>query len=365
MDAAMNTGKKLVMLPLSLFLAVLISCGSNNNTNNSTAASGTGTVSLYLTGDTSTYQKVNISIHQVTLINSGTQHSCKLLASPVTMDITELADIMELAGIGDCSAGIYNRIGVQLEQQVSLVNSSSESSSCRLAGQGVGSALSCDPLTGLCSYDLSGAVRRAAFEMLAGQVNNLALDFELSRFSVSNFGNSDACSLTIEMAALQPSAIISRGDPEALSGRVSGLDTAAGSFTLKSGHPPFLVNYRNVSDETQPGIDQLLQAAQDERFRIRVTAEHINVRERVVDASALSLTIEGTVSGLDPSQNTLMLTHKPPDRSIHLNYEPPARVLCMLEDEARIAATVYGYDSLNDQYLASLVRRLDKDEISD
>jgi hypothetical protein len=30
-----------------------------------------------------------------------------------------------------------------------------------------------------------------------------------------------------------------------------------------------------------------------------------------------------------------------------------------------LAATVYGYDSLNDQYLASLVRRLDKDEISD
>jgi hypothetical protein len=122
------------------------------------------------------------------------------------------------------------------------------------------------------------------------------------------------------------------------------------------------VSYRNVTDAAQPGIDRLIQTAQEERFMIRVSAEHIGVAEKFVEALALSVKIEGTLSGLNTSANTFLLTYRPPDRSLTVNYAPPTPSLGMLEDQAKIQAIVHGYDVVNDQYLASLVEREDKDD---
>ena len=260
--------------------------------------------------------------------------------------------------MSECPAGAYNRIHLELDQEVYLSDGTT-SSSCSLAysrnATDIVEPLVCDQAAGTCSLDLPTAVRRSSLDVMADHINQLAIDFVLSSFSVDDFGDPAACSVTMKASALQLSEIIERQDPKSISGRVAGLDTLARTFTLRSGHRPFTVEYGNVSEVVQPGIDQLLAQAEAERFKVMVRTDQIDMESRLLKGSGIAVRIKGTLSGLDPAANTFVLTFKPPDRSVIIAYAAPTLVLGPLADQDQIETIVHGFDAVTGHYRASIV----------
>ncbi len=341
---------------LCSLLFLLPSCTADDK--NDVTTSANGSVALYITDASSVYQQVNMSLSKVELINSGTRQTCELLPSYLNIDVARLAHLMELVGVADCPSGAYNRIHIEAKQEMHLSDGTIYSS-CRLAfirdAAGTVEPLSCDPVTGICSIDLATAVRRPAMDVLPDQVNQLAIDFALDDFLVADFGNPATCTVTMKADALHLSEMIQRQDQESMSGRVARLDTVARTFTLRSGHRPYTVDYSGISNADQPGIDQLLTIAQQERFKISVRTDHVDIENLLLRATAITLKVEGTLSGLDALNKTFVVTFRPPANSLAIDYAAPAVVIGTLADQEKIEVIVSAYDVVNDRYQASIV----------
>ncbi len=275
------------VLSIPLAAAILLySCSGNGG------SALTGQVALYATDDLSDYQQVLVTINRIDLVNSGSGVSCNVFTGPLTLDLPGLAGVTQLITIGACPAASYNRIHIEFARSVELMNLADAAATCQFDSykddHNAINRLSCG--TDSCSLDITGAVNA-----LVREPSKLALDFNLKEFEVENF-SSQACSVTMKVSPLHGSELEARGNPEGVTGLVSGLATTNRTFTLSRGARPFTVLYGAVTTTLQPGIDILLQRAQDDGLRVKALASQIDLATSTITASAVYVKMEGTIA---------------------------------------------------------------------
>jgi hypothetical protein len=360
-----KTRIRIVTLIAVLFiLLVTLSCGGGGGGagDNSTPPTKSAKVLLYAMDDISDYLQVIATFNKIRLVSTGTGVICDMLSAPVTLDIAILANVMQLSASSTCPAAKYNRIDLEFAQSVQLMDSAENTSSCRLMSNlndaDQPEALQCDPAMNTCMLAIPGAVRSGAFELLSTQVNKLALDFDLKKFTVQGFGDPVNCLMAMKVVPLHDADIIQQGNPEIIAGGISNLDTVAQVFTLTRGNINTTVRYTNAVNANHPDIDVLLQTAQDNGILVKVSSADLGgLNTKTVVASDISLKLEGTVSNLTKtdSDRTFTLTYDSAKTMNILSAPPMGKKHGNLVDGAWVNVQVYGYDSAQGVYLSSLV----------
>ncbi len=204
---------------------LLYSCSGNNGSG--TGGVAPGVVGLYITDDMSLFTRVTATINSVQVLNTGSGDSCDMLTTPLAVNIAGLANVMHLASIVRCPAASYNRIRIEFEKNVVLATAATgtvpgTTSLCSFVSyKDAGNApntLSCSGTN--CSLDITGAVN-----VLANQQSKLALDFNLKEFDVVGFGTPTTCTVTMKVSPLHAGEVEALGEPESITGLVSGLST--------------------------------------------------------------------------------------------------------------------------------------------
>ena len=313
-----------------------------------------GTIAMYVTDDMSGYKQVLATINEIDLLNTGSGNSCTVFTGPQTLDIANLAGVMQLINVASCPAVPYNRIHIEFAKSVTLMNLAGSTSSCMFTSymdrHNHPNELACGPDT--CTLDINGAVN-----LLVNQQNKLALDFDLKDFDVANFGDPATCSVTMKVSPLHAGEIGALGHPEAITGLISGLSTTDRTFTLTRGHTTFSVLYSGITTTQQPGIVTLLQRAQDDRLRVKVMASQIDFTNQTITASAIYVKVEGTIAtgSLDTMNHTFTVNYGS-GKSIAIDYSS-AIVEGVLAEGIWVEVKLYGFDDPN-----FLARRVEVEE---
>jgi hypothetical protein len=341
----------ILLLPFAVLTFILLSCGGSDTADNGQH----GSIALYLTDSMSDFQQVTATINAVQVRSTGTGASCSVLSEPLVVDITELANILQLVSIADCPAGSYNRLHIEFEQTVSLMDAAGSASSCSFTSykddHARPNALHCDPASGICSLDVTGAVN-----VLADRPTPVGLDFDLKNFEVQDLGNPETCAVTMKVSPIHADGIGKISHVRGLSGRITQLDTDARTFLLTKGHRTFFVDYSSITATLQPGIDLLLLRAQTDELAVKVLSTEIDLVSSTLSAKAVYIKAEGTVSGLDSGAQTFTLTYRTA-KEMTVFYGPPARVEGAIDENAWVEVKLYGHDSVNDRFLAIHVER--------
>jgi hypothetical protein len=327
----------IALMGLFLFLS---SCGGGGNV---TIVASSGSVTVYVTDDISHFQNVTSTINKVQLVQTGTDTACDILTTPTTLNLTDLASLFELLGTAQCPAQSYNRIHIEFDRTVAVAdNTGLTNTSCAFTSykdqNNNPNVLSCSGDT--CSLDINGVVN-----VLANKTNNVAMDFDLKNFDVSGLAGSD-CSVTMKVSPLNASDIngkMKQGYKTGVTGTISGLDTAAGTFVISKGKGTFTVDYSAV---TQTGLGSILQLAETDRLKVNVRAADIDVSSGTITASAIYVRVEGTVSGLDTVDHTFNLAYTPSggsQKSIAIDYTNVVEVTGTLSDGATADAALAGF----------------------
>lgn len=301
--------KKLIFPILAIAIvsgAALYSCsggGGGGAYLPSGANSTKGAVGLYLTDDMSLYTQVTATVEKVQLVSTGTGASCDLLFTPVSVNISNMAGIMQLVDVAQCPSGPYNRFSMQFDQAVSLMSGTTGTpspcsfTSYKSQGNGNPNMLACDPATSICTLDVTGAVN-----VLAQQDNKVALDFDLKNFDVTGLGTPN-CAVTMKVSPLTPDMMYPL---ESASGLVSNLDTTAMTFDLTTRSTrTFHVRYSGITNTAQPDLNTLLLRAQDELLLTQVTSSTIDFSTNMITASNIEVKVAGIVSGNTGTSFTL------------------------------------------------------------
>ena len=327
---------------------------TNSLSNSQQAGTVVDSTTLKPKEDISEYQQVIATITKVTVLNTGSGASCDILttattpSTPITVNIANLSGVLQLLNLTSCPAVPYNRLHVELERSVDLMNSAGATSACSF-GSYKDSASKVNTLqcTGaLCTLDINGAVN-----VLAGQQNGLALDLNLKDFDVENFGDPLLCSVTMKVSPIHGDGLKYLWLPTSFTGIGSGLTTSTQTFTLSKKLMSFSVSYSGITPSLQPGLDDLLLRAQQDLLRTRVTASTIDYAGSTIDASKIAVKVEGLVSGLTATGFTLtyqMTKTMDVDTS-------KALVKGALADGAWAEVKLYGYDIASSTFLASMV----------
>lgn len=316
-----KTMKKLFLSLGVVFLlwSIISSCGVGDGG----APSSTGTVALFATDDISDYKQVIATINNVELIHTGSGATCDVLAEPVNIDIANLSDILQLLDVKPCSPTSFNRIRLDFARNVSLIDATDTEGICEFVsfkdtpGQ-IPKILQCAGSN--CILDINGAVN-----VLPNLNNTLALDFDLKDFEVQNFPD-PGCTVTMRVFPLNASEINGKkragGYKESVSGFVSSLDTVNDTFTLTKGSLQFSVDYSGAmfGGSPQPGIDDLLDLAEQKQIKVKVTTEFIDLSWMIITASTVFVKADGFVSNLDLNNHTFTLSNQLKAFSIGVDY---------------------------------------------
>lgn len=333
-----------LVLTAGLIAILFYSCGGHNGSGTAPAVK----VGLYITDNMADYKQVNATITKVQVLHTDSGAACDLLTTPVALDIAELSQMLQLVSVSTCTAVPYNRIHIEFEKSVELMDIDDVPSLCSFDSymdQGDGpNVLQCNGAT--CSLDINGAVN-----VLVNQQNKLALDFVLKDFLVRSFGDASACSVTMKVSPLHAMDMGARGHPEGITGLVSNLSTTDRSFSLTRGNTVFNVLYSGITSSRQPGIDSLLELAQADGLRVKVVSSSIDFSAQTIAATAVYVKVEGTVSDLDAIARTFRLTYKA-GTTIMVDYSA-AGVDGILDNDDWVALKLYGSDS--GYYLASKI----------
>lgn len=330
-----------------LLAAVLLfySCGGGSGG----GSNSSGTIALYATDDISNYQQVIATINKVQVVNTGTGATCDVLTTPVTINIANLADVLQVLNVADCPAVPYNRVHIEFNKTVELMDAADTTATCSFVSYKDKSnrpnVLHCSGTT--CSLDVTGAVN-----VLVGQHHKLALDFDLKEFDVDQFGSS-ACTVTLKVSPIHGAAFGHLGHAEGLTGLVSNVSTSAHTFSLTKGHWTFSIEYSGITSSQQPGIDELLLRAQQDRLRTRVLTENVDCSSQTIIASTIVVKAEGKVSDLDTVNHTFTLTYKL-GKTMKVDYSK-AVIEGTLANDAWVEVKLYGYDSISSNVLAARV----------
>jgi hypothetical protein len=313
------------------------------------ANSTKGTVGVYLTDDMSLFTQVSATVERVQLLNTGTGASCDLLYGPVSVNISNMAGIMQLVDVAQCPSGPYNRYRIEFDKGVELMDPSGTPSFCSFTDystNGMGAKpnkLSCNA-NGICTLDVTGAVN-----VLAQMHKKVAIDFDLKNFIVANPGTPD-CTVTMKVHPLTPEEM----HPllESVSGLVSNLNTTAMTFNLTTRSTrTFDVLYSAISSTAQPDLGTLLQRAQDEMLRTQVTASAIDLSSQTITADKIEVKVAGVISGVT---GTTFILSSEQTGTIVVDYGN-AVVSGILGDGSWVRVKLIGHDQTSGDFIADKV----------
>jgi len=331
-----------VLLMLSVFLFNSCSGGGGGG-------ASSGTVALYATDNMSTYKQVTATINKVTLMHTGSGASCVVLTTPAAIDIANLSDVLQLLSVADCPDVPYNRLHIEFDKTVELMDDAGNTSSCSFTSYKDEAhqvnRLQCNADT--CVLDINGAVN-----VLVSQYSKVALDFRLKDFDVNDFGTA-ACSVTMKVSPLHGREFGHLFRREGITGIVSNLTTSTHSFTLSKQHLSLNVLYSGITSTHQPGLDDLLLRAQQDSLRTRVTASAIDYANRTIEAAEILVKAEGLVSNLTTTDHIFTITYKT-GKTMTVDYGT-AVVKGALANMAWAEVKLYGYDNTSTNFLAATV----------
>lgn len=342
--------KKLIFAAAVFILPVFYyACGGSGD-----GGGATGTVPLYLTDDMGDFQQVSVTINSVQLMHTGTNTTCDLLTEPESADIANLVGVLQLLDTSECMAHPYNRVRIEFEQAVGLMDQNGQSADCLFASykeQGnlnQPNILNCT--NGTCSITINGGIN-----VIADTVNPFALDFDLKNFEVVNFAAPE-CRVTLKVEPQNNNDIAGKMGQmykKSVTGYVSDLDIDVDTFTLitKKG-AVFTVDYAQAlyRNEPQPDLDGLLQFAADHGLRVRVMARNIDISgETPTTASTLFVKLEGRVGELDDLNHVFTLENAKRNITITVDYSV-AKVEGNLTNDIWVETKLFGIDL--DSYLA-------------
>jgi hypothetical protein len=340
-----------------LFLAVLTAlsatvllhaCGGGNGDPTNSA-----TVSAYVTDDLGDYDSVEFTINTVQLRHTGGR-TCEIIHEPLAIDAAELGhdQIVERVDTTMCEAGPYNRLHVELGEDVTLrrtINGQPTTDQCKFVSYYDDNSdrpnrLSC--ANGVCSFDITGAIN-----LVAQSHEHVALDADLKEFTV-DFATTP-CEVTLKLSPLHADDKLSVGYRTSLSGYVSDLDETYDHFVLTVDGGTYTVQYAGVTD--QSGIDTLLGRAAADRLKTKVRCQTIDngttpptcTAQSVATQTLKTITVKakGNVSALDSSLQTFTLGYG--GTTLLVNYTKATelgKLEGVLADDATAEVTLYGFD---------------------
>ncbi len=329
------------LLVVSAF--VFNSCSGGNGRTSS------GTVALYATDNMSNHKQVIATINKVTVESTGSGATCEVLTTPVTINIANLSNVLQLLNVADCPAVPYNRLHIEFNRSVELMDSAGNESSCSFTSykdeDNHVNRLQCNGDT--CTLDINGAVN-----VLINQYNKVALDFRLKDFDVDHFGTA-SCSVTMKVSPLHGKEFGHLDRFEGITGLVTNLTTSTRTFTLSKDHLALDVLYSGITSSRQPGLDDLLLRAQQDGLRTAVTASAIDFSTKTIEASKILVKVEGLVSNLTTSTNTFTLTYRE-GKTMPIDYGNAA-VKGTVANGAWTEVKLYGHDSASSNFLAAII----------
>ena len=353
----MLKSKLLPAIPAALIAAALLhACGGGEDPGGGT--SGSATVSAYVTDSPDEYESVNLTVNKVELRHPVTP-ACEIITGPLPINAAELGrdEVLELVNTTTCPAGPYNRLYVELAEDVTLLETpASQALACKfvsyfdddLPGPMRPNVLDCD--SGICALSITGAVN-----LIARDHAHLALDVDLKNFVVNT--NVTPCEVTLKVSPVHADGKLAAGFRKRISGTVSGLDAGTDTFTLTTvqGHA-FTVRYAGVTDQT--GVDQLLDRAAADALRTSVRCQTIDMAttpptciaqtDAAKPLKAIAVKAEGIVSALDTTGKTFTLSYGAGPTMLPVSYATAAalgKVMGMLADAADAEATLHGFDA--------------------
>jgi hypothetical protein len=345
----MRHSKSLLAIPVALFAAVLLhACGG---TDSGSGMPSTATVSGYVTDDLGGFENVVLTLNSVQLRHPSGR-TCEIITGPLEIDAAELGrdELLEQVDTTTCEAGPYNRLFVELAEDVTLLETpASQPLACKFVSYFDGNPLAPNRLAcanGTCSLNISGAVN-----LIAGSHEHVALDVDLKNFEVVQV---PSCEVTLKVSPLHADGKLAAGFRKQISGTVSNLDVGADTFTLTVKGKPFTVQYAGVTDQT--GLDALLERAALDGLRTSVRCEAIDLTtspptcttqtDAAKPLKAITVKAEGTISLLNVGATTFTLGYGA-GTLLPVNYAEAVnqgKVMGTLADTAVAEVKLFGSD---------------------
>lgn len=324
---------------------ILYSCHSSGS------GRSTGSVAVYVTDDMSElFSQVTATVDKIQLISTGTATTCDILIMPTAVNIANLKNVMQLLNVAQCPATSFNRIHIEFDKGVQLFSGSTGTiSPCSFESykdesRNQPNVLNCDSVTGICSLDINGAVN-----VLAQDNNKMGLDFNLKDFDVTGQGTS-LCAVTMKVSPLNASGF--KGT-EAVTGIISQLNTGNRTFVLTKNDSSFNVIYSGITGTVQPDLDILLQRAQADGLKTKVSTTTIDLTTKTVSATAILVKVEGTVNDLVSGAS--FTVNYGAGRKIGVDYALAREVDGGLSNGAWVDVRLLGFSNTNSLFLAEEV----------
>jgi hypothetical protein len=343
-----------------LVVLTLHACGGDSSQGGGAPASAS--VTSYVTDDLGGYDSVVLTVNKVEIRHTSGR-SCAIITGPLTIDAAELGrdQILERVDTMTCEAGPYNRLFVELDDDVTLVQTAGNPpQSCKFVsyyedGSARPNRLAC--ANGVCSLNITGAVN-----LVAGSHEHVALDVDLKEFTVDT--SVIPCEVTLKVSPLHAAGKFAAGFRVALAGTVSNLNTGSDRFTLTTVERSFTVLYAGVTD--QPDLDALLGRAQTDQLRTTVRCQTLDTSTTpptctaqtlaLQPLKAITVTARGAISALDTGVQTFTLNYGT-STTLPVNYAQAAtlgKVEGTLANTATAEVRLYGVNA--GQFLARQVR---------
>lgn len=352
----MRYAKPLLAVPVALIAAAMLhACGG---TESGSGMPSTATVSSYVTDDLGGFENVVLTLNSVQLRHPSGR-TCEIITGPLEIDAAELGrdEILEQVDTTTCEAGPYNRLFVELDEDVTLLETpASQPLACKFVSYLDGNPLSPNRLAcanGICSLNITGAVN-----LIAGNHEHVALDVDLKNFVVDMLPT--PCEVTLKVSPLRAADKLAAGFRKRISGTVSNLDVGADTFTLTTVNGKlFTVQYAGVTD--QPGLDVLFGQAATDQLRTFVRCETLDMTtspptcaaqsDAAHPLKAITVKAKGTVSALldMATPPTFTLNYGAVPTMLPVNYAKAVelgKVQGTLANGASADVMLYGFETL-------------------
>lgn len=332
---------------VALFAVITLhACGGDSN------PPATATVSAYVTDDLGGYENVTLTVNKVEIRHTSGR-TCEIISGPLTFDAAEFGRdlILERVDTTTCEAGPYNRLFVELGEDVTLRQTAgSQPQSCKFVsyyedGSSRPNRLAC--ANGICSLNITGAVN-----LIAGNHEHVALDADLKEFTVDT--SVTPCEVTLKVSPLHADGKMAAGYRIALVGTVSNLNTSTDRFTLTVAGTAHTVDYVGVTDQT--GLDALLTRTAADGLRTTVRCQALDNSTSPPTCTAQTVALQplkaitvratGTISALDAGAQTFTLNYS--GKTLPVSYAQAAtlgKVEGTLADGAIVEIKLYGNNS--------------------
>jgi len=349
------------LIAVLLIFSVALSCGSGTGPD-AKPGSGKGTVALFITDNISFYKQVIMTITGVRLVNSGTGAVCDVLSEPLTLDIANLTNLAHYTSLTECPDGRYNKIDIDFRKNTILMDQLDSSSACAFTSYlnetGERKSLLCDPDSGICTLSMRGGTRDGSVTVQEDRYHDLGIDFDLTQFTVKDFGDPAACSVTMKVATVNAVDMNSSGRAHEVTGSIQDLSTADDTFTLLAGGVSLTVDYSGINPALQKNIDALLLKAQSDGYKVLVQTGSIALESGTIEANRIFVMVAGTVSGVQGAPGWSFDLTDEAAKTIACSHKPPAVIAGDLVDGAWVNARFDGYDNAKTTYLAASIEVL-------